>query len=354
MKVEELQAATKIWDLAVLDTGARGLTFSGDATYFEGLHCSARHTLEEPVIADLKEPLVIVGRTLAVSLSLLNPESKVTMKRVRGNKINISSGSRKAEVATISSSPYHPRVTDKDRKAAPHITLDRIGMIDAATFCMDVTAKDMSKPVLTGVQVAYTRKGKAIVRATNGSSRAAVTWATAKGDKMEFVVTPADLVVALGCMTDDRVDLYYTGNVIVIQDETTYVELATLSGKEQFPDLASLPTKFKRSVTIPSSFVTLIKRASDTFDTDRLCSFRLREGTVSVLTRGAERGAFQAVAAKKMKGKDIEITFDAQLLSIATHLGTHVKISFNRSDQIVLMTGDPGRYYWLSPILPRE
>lgn len=350
MKVADLIRATRIWDLAVLDTGARGLTFTPEHTSFEGLHCSARFTLLTPLLEGKSDPVIVIGKTLNASLSLLEPEDEIDATVHKG-KIGLVSGSRQVVITTAKGSDYRPRVKKSELEAAPKITIDRINFLEVLNFVMQAIANDMSNPVLNGVQVEYLEKGICVMRSTNGNSRAAVARAAAKGDPLKFVLSPADFATALGCMEDDEVTLGLVRGIVVLYDARTYIELATLAG--EFPDLSKLATKFKSKVTIPASVIDLITRASITFDTDRLATLRIAKGMVSVLARGEERGAFRAVVAGA-KGEDIDLTFDAILLGAATYLGKKVTIQFTNNTSTVLMTGDPGKYFWLSPIMPRD
>lgn len=350
MKISELRALTRIWDLAVLDTGAKGLTYTPEAIYFDGLHVSATVVLPEPLIEKVEEPMFVYGKTFQATLSLLGDEESVTLRALpEKGEVLMVSGHTKAHVQAAPGSPFIGRKSER----AVTIQVGKERLIKALQFVMEVTARDMVNPTLTGVQGEY-RDGKLVLRATNGHSRAAVTWVPAKSKATRpfaFVIVPADLHVSLNCLADPIIRLVVSEGTVIVKDSVTTIGLGTLE-LSKFPDLGVMPRKFTKEVTLPTKALSLIARAADTFDTDRLAVLTIKKGKVTLSAAGEERGMFEAVVSST-SGKELDetLTFDSGLLAIATHLGVKVKIQFNGSTSPVMMTGDPGKFYWLSPVI---
>jgi hypothetical protein len=163
---------------------------------------------------------------------------------------------------------------------------------------------------------------------------------------LDVILQPADVLVALNALTAQEIGMETDGRRVRLFDKTCEVILSRMHG--EFPDLGKLPRTQPHKVTVPRNAITTIQRAANAFDNARLATLEATDGRLRMYTRGQERGAFELGLGRHVA--DFSLTFDATLLGAAASLGRKVNFAYEDGVTIVLMTGDTGKYFWLSPI----
>lgn len=351
--VKDLREATAIWELALLDLGVTGLTYDNENVYFEGMHVSARRSTGALIEGlDEGEYVTIPGRTLSSTLSILSNDDTRELKlkySPKTSRVHLVGKDFKAQIQTSEGTSWE---RSKLPKGAKRIKVARAKFIDALEFGQQVVAKEMSMPVLSGVHCSMNGNGRLVLKATNGSTYAGIVWAPAEGDECEFITPPTDLLIAARLLSGDVLTIGFDGKRVHLSDDTTDVVLTTLAtgGRSgDFPDLGRLPRNQPHKITLKRELVGLMQRAAAVYDTDRLIRFHIEKGVLRASVKGQERGAF--IIEERVKVPDGDITFDGILLGAAVHLGRKVTMHYGNENEIVLMSGDAGRYFWLAPVL---
>jgi hypothetical protein len=338
----DIKETTRLWELALLDGAARGLTFAPDRISFDGYHCGGYRLLEEPLLQGGSSPVVVPGRVFTSLLDLFGEPELI----LKNKTLYVRAKGREATIPTAA--PPLPIV--RNFEPQERFSIVAKDLIQALQTAAPFGAVAMVAPVLTGAHLRAT-KSHLFVETTSGQGRASLIRlpATDSSGGLNVVVPIADLMIALSCLDAEVAYILWDGGgTLCVSDDITVIYISLLLGN--YPDLSKLPRRFNYSVVLPPALLALAARAADALHRDKIIAVTLSGGEAQFMTEDEELGKFTVDLGVEAPDIDITLRFESPHLTMAAQLGDAPVLRFNDDRSLALLTGDADRYLWLSPI----
>ncbi len=353
MQVQDLLRLTKVWDLGRNDKGSNYLTLRGSpgssdiTSCYTGLHVVALCRVLLTSSSESFEATVNADK-LQQTLRLFDSTDEVEVRSTQ-SRLVVSGAGKRVEIAKTPTTDELPQQWSAD------IDLDRSDFYRLIRSLVPVTGRNLTNYILTGINLTVQKNQTLGLKATNGSSTAAIaSIAYAKeGENEAFgtaTISATDLVTALGLMTRDRVYLGRHGSRTVLYDDEMYIEMGTLSGN--YMSFANLPRRYSSVVSIPLADLRSACRAASILNPDRLIRVIGQRGGVEIRTVDSEDGRFVTTIVNEMDSTGLDLTLDSSVLSdvLSDLPGGVIELRYNDNKTPVLVKAQE-QFIWLSPVI---
>lgn len=306
--------------------------------------------------------LTVPARTLADLVNKLSPERVDLEVAVRTNTLRLACGATTANIKGIDAHefPVMPEPSDDD-DSLPIPTELLMGTINMVAFA---SAKDDSRPILTGVLVQY-ENGMLTMAAADGF-RLSVREVPLEAEVYERIqmVIPSKTLMELARIGTEDSEVY----LLLPQERSqvlfhmTDIDIVTQLLEGAFPDFrqiipSELPT---RTIVATQDLLRACQRA-DIFARESNHIIRLsvqqREGMIGELrisAQAAETGENEGVIEATIEGPGMEIAFNARyLIEVLERIATdRVEIATLRSDKpgVIRPVGDSTYTHVIMPM----
>lgn len=340
MLVADLVTLTDIWKLIAGDKTTTDLHLLPDGAYVSGAYGDCIRLGE----TGLDEPIAVDGNMLTGSLALFKQDAKVELSVTdSGSSVIIRAGKRKLALRIRESEipPSPPKLATAGQLS------DVDDLRDAVKFLSDCITEPAIDPVLTGILFRKSKTGFALA-ATDRTRMGRTTLPSKLKTQGDHVVPAADLAQALSLVGDEARFYFTKSDRMVIADETTSCSILLLQG--DFPDIEKLPTKYPNSVTLDTERTATAISAAQLIDDDRMLTLQIKDGRLAWVVSGQETGGFRLPVGKQ-ETEDVEISFDADMLSAVLGIGDELTLHYEDNQTPVLLKGVETRYrLWVAPL----
>lgn len=306
---------------------------------------------------DLHGSITLPAKTLSDLISNLSPDRVDIQVDYETQTANIRCGTTNTNIKGISGNEYPslPKMEEPSFMLPAQILKQRLGEV---VFC---TAKEMARPVLTGVL--FDMASDCITLAAADGYRLATTQIPVEAVPTRTMLVPnrviEKLMSAIGDEEEIGVQIFRTNNGenIMFHLSNMAISMWLLDGK--FPDFrAILPKSWNTQVEAYTEDLLNAAKRAEIFARDSSFSVRLfvrqsgtqeRPSELEIVGRSQERGEAQTAMDCGARGEDLEVainvtylkdilnSMDAETVSFESNGSTHPLVVYAPNTQYVIM-----------------
>lgn len=299
--------------------------------------------VEIPAKVEIEGVVAVNANILMSFLNNLNKENKISLEVKDGN-LQITTESSKTLIKSFNHEdfPIIPKINQENGfEINADIFLNGIQSVSFASTSSDI------KPEISSVYI-YNQENEVVFAGTDSFRLAEKTTKINDFSNTSFgLIIPfksiSDLTRVLGLIGQDKVMVSYNKNQMAVQTDNIYLTLRVIDGS--YPDYKQIiPSEFKTELNIKKEdLVGLLKLTSVFSDRFNQVDFNLKpkENLISLLAYNQEIGENKTNFTTKIKGADLEISFNAKYLidCLNSFSDNVVNLKFTEANKPLMIEG---------------